>query len=761
LFVSDPLSAPLAARTQSIGTASKNSVGNTDIVYVSLSPGTLAAGALAIVRRVGDPASVTTAVVDGGFEPVPVGARVGDSVEVKVSDAGGSVVLETRLAVLASRRPVVVRTFPPPGKRDQPLNANIVIVFSEPVADGSLASSIELLRDGMTVPGAVGVLQGTVSTVAFVPAADLDANSSYSLVVTHGVRDLSGDALAADTTVQFMTAATTVGSVTGVKVVPDTTAIVIGSQVQLTPAAHDTAGTPIVGRPYTWSSDDSAVATVSANGLVTALASGVAHIQAELDGQTAIATILVSSSLTPVNTMELQPKSAKAVIGGFVQLTAVLRDAAGNIVRFRTVSWQSSDASVASVSAAAGGTAVVSGLAAGTATIIASSEGKRATATVTIGTIGPFTQISTGEYQSCALASGGLAWCWGADFNPSSGVLGNGTQLGSLVPTAVTGGLSFSQVSAGDAVSCGLTTSGDAYCWGENSLGALGSGDSLGAERVSPVVVAGGRRYSMINAGGGSRACALSSGAAYCWGYNYVGALGLASTAGLQTCNAGDTCSTVPGRVAGTQTFTNVSLGYYHTCGLTGAGQAYCWGRGDYGALGDGTHFDRGAPTLVKGGLAFTVLSAGGLETCGLTSNGTAYCWGINDDGELGTGTITGPEGPCVSPVDPNREVGNCSTVPVPVAGALRFTQISAGFQHVCALTSSGSAYCWGFGQPLPAAVPGGLAFTRVSASAQGTHTCALTTAGIAYCWGSNSLGELGDGTQNDSSVPVKVSGQP
>src|SRR5207237_4225999 len=147
----------------------------------------------------------------------------------------------------------------------------------------------------------------------------------------------------------------------------------------------------------------------------------------------------------------------------------------------------SSNASVASVSAAAGGTAVVSGLAAGTATITASSEGKRATATVTIGTIGAFTQISTGGYHSCALASDGSTWCWGADFNPSSGVLGNGTQLGSLVPTAVAGGLSFSQVSAGDAVSCGLTTTGDAYCWGRNYLGALGSGAPLGGERVAPV----------------------------------------------------------------------------------------------------------------------------------------------------------------------------------------------------------------------------------------------------------------------------------
>src|SRR5207237_7111957 len=132
-------------------------------------------------------------------------------------------------------------------------------------------------------------------------------------------------------------------------------------------------------------------------------------------------------------------------------------------------------------------------------------------------------------------------------------------------------------------------------------------------------------------------------------------------------------------------------------------------------------------------------------------SNGTAYCWGINDDGELGTGTLTGPEGPCVSPVDPNREVGDCSTVPVPVAGALQFTQISAGLQHVCALTSTGSAYCWGFGQPLPAAVAGGLAFTRGSASALGLHPRGLTSAGGAYCWGSTSLAERGEATERDA----------
>jgi alpha-tubulin suppressor-like RCC1 family protein len=86
-------------------------------------------------------------------------------------------------------------------------------------------------------------------------------------------------------------------------------------------------------------------------------------------------------------------------------------------------------------------------------------------------------------------------------------------------------------------------------------------------------------------------------------------------------------------------TFVSIVAGWYHNCGLTAAGAAYCWGFNDYGRLGDGTLTNRAAPAAVAGGLVFSSLSAGVDHTCGMTTSGVVYCWGSNSDGQLGNGT--------------------------------------------------------------------------------------------------------------------------
>ena len=201
-----------------------------------------------------------------------------------------------------------------------------------------------------------------------------------------------------------------------------------------------------------------------------------------------------------------------------------------------------------------------------------------------------FIAISPGYWFTCAVATDSLAYCWGYNF---SGQLGTGDSTNQLLPVPVSGTLRFRTVSAGNSHACGVTTGDVAYCWGSNAYGELGNGMTTLSRVPSPVT--GGLRFAMVSAGGGHGSdftCGVTtSGAAYCWGLGTSGQLG----------NGADTSATAPTPVAGGLTFSSLSSGGYHTCGITTAGVTYCWGAGSYGALGAGSPASSNVPVRVAG----------------------------------------------------------------------------------------------------------------------------------------------------------------
>jgi alpha-tubulin suppressor-like RCC1 family protein len=350
--------------------------------------------------------------------------------------------------------------------------------------------------------------------------------------------------------------------------------------------------------------------------------------------------------------------------------------------------------------------------------------------------------IAAGGNHTCALTTAGAVQCWG---NNPFGQLGDGSTTNTTTPQPVTGLASgVAAISAGVYHTCALTTAGAVQCWGRNAYGQLGDGSTT--DKTTPQPVTGMASGVAAIAAGGNHTCALTTaGAVQCWGRNDFGQLGV----------GGITRKTTPQPVAGLASGVKaISAGLHNTCALTTAGAVQCWGRNDFGQLGDGSTTDKTTPQPVTGlASGEASIAAGVYHTCALTTAGAVQCWGWNAESQLGDGGTTS------------------KSTPQPVTGlASGVAAIAAGGNHTCALTTAGAVQCWGRnldGQlgdgsttnkstPQPVA---GLA-SGVAAVVTGYgHTCALTTAGAVQCWGFNTSGQLGDGSTTNKSTPQPVTG--
>jgi alpha-tubulin suppressor-like RCC1 family protein len=358
-----------------------------------------------------------------------------------------------------------------------------------------------------------------------------------------------------------------------------------------------------------------------------------------------------------------------------------------------------------------------------------------------------FATLDAGETHTCALTSGGQAWCWGRN---ASGTLGDSTATTRTVPVQVLqqSGVTFTQVSAGQDHNCAITSGGAAWCWGYNADYRLG--DSTINLGLAPVQVKGATGISFASISAGSQhTCGLDgSGQAYCWGYNLYGQLGNNATASQKTPVAVQHPSGV--------TFTAIAAAEKHTCALDTSGQAWCWGYGAEGAMGGGFSFGDSIPVQVThpSGVTFTSIGTQYRHTCALTSAGQAYCWGKNPNGQLGDNTLTTRYTP----------------VAVQQPSGVTFASLQTGWSHTCGVTSAGQTYCWGRGDrgqvgdgtfaqrkvPVAVSQPSGVSFALVSPG--GSHTCGIDGVSQAWCWGRGDYYQLGNNSTSDAGSPTAVS---
>lgn len=226
------------------------------------------------------------------------------------------------------------------------------------------------------------------------------------------------------------------------------------------------------------------------------------------------------------------------------------------------------------------------------------------------------------------------------------------------------------------------------------------------------------------------------------------GSVGFRNGSGQSTHVIADVAGYFVGAAPPPMPVTAVASGGYHTCAVS-KGLVWCWGRNNYGQLGNGTTADSAYPVQAAGGLTnVAAIVAGESHTCALT-NGVVYCWGWNDSGQVGDGTTATRSSPV--------RVPNLSGV----------SAIAAGKQHTCAAAGA-SVWCWGFNQygqlgdggTADRSVPWKISFSGniLGLAAGFGHTCALIAGGTVRCWGWNAYGQLGDGTTSDRSSPVVVS---
>jgi len=348
------------------------------------------------------------------------------------------------------------------------------------------------------------------------------------------------------------------------------------------------------------------------------------------------------------------------------------------------------------------------------------------------------TTISGGGAHTLALRNDGIVFAWG---NNLRGQLGNESVLdNSTIPIEVLYITDVAMITGGGAHSLAIKNDGTVWAWGRGDLGQLGNG--LNNDSKVPVQVKNLTNVLAIGAGGWHSLALKSDGTVWSWGSNAYGQLG----------DGTKEHSNVPVQVLNLTNVIEISASIQHSLALKNDGTIRAWGWNEYGQLGDGTDFDSNIPVKVLNISDAITIAAGGGHSLAVNENGSIWSWGRNAAGQLGNKTW------------------DDSSIPVQVLNLTNVSGISAGAGHSLALQNDGTVWAWGANYTgqlgngksgpgtdsnIPIEVPD--LNKAMFISAGDYHSLALMINRNVWAWGKNEYGQLGNGTEEDSNVPVLV----
>ena len=375
----------------------------------------------------------------------------------------------------------------------------------------------------------------------------------------------------------------------------------------------------------------------------------------------------------------------------------------------------------------------------------------------------PVAAVATGDDHTCAILVGGRLKCWGRN---TAGQLGSGDtvnrgdlpdQMGDALP-AVALDADATAVAAGASHTCAVLANGAVTCWGAGDAGQLGGGAMASASPTPSPALALPAAATAVAAGDDFSCALLADGRVSCWGGGARGQLGSGDLLGRATAGA---VVALPGKARA------IAAGGAHACAILQNRSLACWGANDAGQLGLGDTMDRARPgTVALGGLGVTAVASRADATCALLDDHGVRCWGRNTRGQLGLGDNVDRVAP------PPR--------PIALGTGLQASAITVGGTFACALLDSKQVKCWGdnradqlgafmrgpaygdqideTGDSLATATQGASRTVGAVATGRG-HACAILDTGDVRCWGENGYGQLGAGDAERHSLFLHPTG--